>query len=140
MSYENAICCPSSSFAGLNPRGSCPTLGPSEADVMDEINVLKREVASLESLAAAARQLGQETVAQQHFRSALALTQQVTEQMTDSDPHQDRLEALRLAALLALNCGEVAEARRLLDEARAADAATAYAEEWAQLHDVEKWE
>lgn len=48
-------------------------------------------------------------------------------------------EIKRVAARFALECGEVDEARRLMNEAFADDASTAHSEEWVQLRDPAAW-
>ena len=105
----------------------------------DEIERLLSQAASLGSLGAAARQQGEEAAADAYFRDALALALDAANRTTAGGSHPARLDILRQAARFALDCGEVMEARRLMDEAFSAEASTKFADEWAQLRDVTAW-
>src|SRR5882762_7745324 len=50
-----------------------------------------------------------------------------------------RLDGLKAAARSALECGEAAQARRLINEAFEIDSAAASAGEWAQMVDEASW-
>ncbi len=94
---------------------------------------------SLGSLGAAARQQGEEVAAAAHFREAFGLALDAANQTTDGVSHRARLDALRMAVRFALDCGEVTDARRLMNEAFSVEASTKFADEWAQLRDVTAW-
>jgi RNA polymerase sigma-70 factor (ECF subfamily) len=100
---------------------------------------LMSQATRLGSMGAVARQQGEEAAADAHFRDALALTLKAADQTTAGGLQPTHLEALRLAARFALDCGEVGEARRLIDEAFSAEASTKFADEWTQLRDVTAW-
>jgi len=107
--------------------------------VMDDIESVMRRVVSMGSSGAIARKNGKETAADEYFRDAFALAIRAANQAAEDGSHSARLSILRTAALLALECGEVAESRRLINEARTLDPSTMYADEWAQLRDVAAW-
>jgi len=105
----------------------------------DKIQRLMSQAASLGSLGVAARQQGEEAAADAYFREALALALDAAKRTTDGGSHPTRLDILREAARLALDCGEVAEARRLMDDAFSVKASTKFEDEWAELQDVTAW-
>jgi RNA polymerase sigma-70 factor, ECF subfamily len=107
--------------------------------IMDEIETLMRQAAGLGSLGAVARQRGDEAVAQGHFRDAFRLAVNAASRTAECGPHPARLDVLRASVLLALDYGEAAEARRLLEDAFACDPSTAFADEWATLRDETAW-
>jgi RNA polymerase sigma-70 factor (ECF subfamily) len=107
--------------------------------VMDEIETMMRQAASLSSSGALARKGGDEAVAESYFRDASRLVANAAIRTEGAGSHPGRLDILRTAAHLALNCGETAEARRLIDEASALDPSAAFSDEWAQLRDVDAW-
>jgi RNA polymerase sigma-70 factor (ECF subfamily) len=107
--------------------------------VMDEIETLMRQAASLGSSGALARKGGDEAVAEGYFRDAYRLAVTAAIRTADDGPHPARLEILRAAVLLALDCGEAAEARRLIGEARTANPFAEHSDEWAQVLDVTAW-
>src|SRR5437870_1985456 len=100
---------------------------------------LLEPVARLESFGAAARSAGNETAAEACFRDALGLAVNAAGRVAENSTSQAHLDVLRIAVRLALNCGEVSEARRLMDEALRADGSVAHSEEWASLRDVAAW-
>lgn len=121
-------------------RGFRPSLFEQEVIMMDEIESLMSQAASLGSLGAVARQKSEEVVADAYFRDALGLALDAANQTTDGGSHPARLDILRVAARFALDCGEALEARRLMDEAFSADASIKFADDgWAQLRDVTAW-
>jgi RNA polymerase sigma-70 factor (ECF subfamily) len=120
-------------------RGFSPIRFEQEVIMTDQIERLLSQAGSLGSLGAVARQQGDEAAAGAHFREAFGLALDAANRATDGGSHSARLEALRAAARFALDCGEVREARRLMDEAFAAEASTQFAEEWVQLRDVTAW-
>ncbi|HTE89723.1 MAG TPA: sigma-70 family RNA polymerase sigma factor [Terriglobales bacterium] len=105
----------------------------------DQIERLMRQAERIWSLGVVARQQGAEATADAHFREAFGLALEAVNQATVGGSHPVRLDALRVAARFALDCGEVMEARRLMDEAFSAEASTKFAEEWVQLGDVTAW-
>jgi RNA polymerase sigma-70 factor (ECF subfamily) len=107
--------------------------------VMDDIETLMQQAASLGSSGALARKAGEEAAAEGCFREALGLALKAADRSADGGPNSARLEVLKAAALLALDCGEATEARRLMREARTANASVERMEEWAQLFDVTAW-
>jgi hypothetical protein len=112
---------------------------PQRRHAMDEIDNLMREASALLASGTSARQRGDETAAGERLRTALDLAVDAVSRVADRGSDPARLEILRTAALLALDCGEVKEARRLIEEAVAADNASSFADEWVRLRDVETW-
>jgi RNA polymerase sigma-70 factor (ECF subfamily) len=104
-----------------------------------ELSTWIEQAAGLESSGAAARSTGNERAADAHFRGAFDLAVKAVNCAAETRSHPDRLEVLHLAVRLALNCGEVAEARRLMEEAFAADTSVASLEGWQQFRDVTSW-
>ncbi len=105
----------------------------------DEIERLMSQATRLGSLGAAARRQGEEAAADASFRDAWSLARDAANQAAADGSHPARLDAWKVAARFALDCGEVLEARRLMDEAFSAEASTRFADEWAQLRDVTAW-
>jgi RNA polymerase sigma-70 factor (ECF subfamily) len=114
------------------------TLRVLDDSVMDEIETLMSQAASLGSLGAQARQRGDEAAAERHFRDGFRLAANAAFRTAD-EPQAARLDILRRAVLLALNCGEATEARRLMDVALTAHPPAAQTEEWAQVLDITSW-
>src|SRR5258705_5182667 len=106
--------------------------------LMDDIESVLRRAISLSSSGAIARKSGEEAAADEYFREALALVVEAVNQVAEEGA-SSRLSILRTADVVALECGEVDEARRLIDEGESLDPSTVYAEEWAQLRDVAAW-
>jgi len=109
------------------------TTHDSEAPVMDEVESLMTRVVGLRSRGAAARQQGDEAGAEQCFRRAFDLA------IDAAKNAPTRVDVLCAATRLALDRGEVAEARRLMAEALGLDPSTAYAEEWTELRAMDAW-
>jgi len=105
----------------------------------DQFERLVSQARRFGSLGVVARRQGQEAAADAHFRQALGLALDVASQAADAGSQTARLDALRVAARFALDCGEVMEARRLMDEAFSAEGSTKFAEEWEQLSDITAW-
>ena len=103
------------------------------------IEALKTQAADYAALAVAAREADDESKAETYFRRALALAVGAVNRAADQPSIARRVELLRVAAGLALECGEVAEGGRLMEEALAVDASTRYSDEWAELWDVGAW-
>jgi len=107
--------------------------------VSDEIETLNRQVAALAASGAKARAAGNETEAEKYFRRGFALAADAVKRTPMKSQVPGRLEVLRVAARLALDCGEVAEARRLMEEAFTIDASSRFSDEWAQIRDIQAW-
>jgi len=106
---------------------------------MDEIRHLMQRASQLSSAGAVARQAGEEAEAEASYRQAFLLASDAAGRMVDRAPLSARLDVGREAVRLALECGEVDEARRLLDAAFAADDSTSRRDEWTQLRDAARW-
>jgi len=107
--------------------------------VMDQIETLMRRAASLGSSGVLARRDGEEAAAQGCFRDAFGLAVEAARRTADGESQPTRLDILRVAVLLALDCGETAEARRLMDEALDCNPSAAFSAQWAQILDVTAW-
>jgi RNA polymerase sigma-70 factor (ECF subfamily) len=118
---------------------SGPTLRALNDVVMNDIEPLMRQVSSLRDAGARARKQDEEAEADGHFRDALRLAIRAASQAVDGVSGPRRSDILRQAILLALECGEAAEARRLMDKAREADPTVAHQDEWQQFYDVTTW-
>ncbi len=118
---------------------SGPTRGGTDDMVMDEIETLMEKAASLGFSGALARKAGEEAEAEGYYRDAFGLALKAVNGSADDGPNAARPDILKAAALLALDCGEATEARRLLEEARAAEASAERMGECAQLMDVSAW-
>ena len=75
----------------------------------DRVERLMSQAASLGSWGAVARQQGEEVAADAHFRKAFGLALEAANQASDGGSHPTRLDALRVAARFALDCGAVSE-------------------------------
>ena len=109
---------------------------------MDEIADLIVRAENLGSSAAAARRAGEEGEADGYFHAALGLAVDAATRAAEDEPGLPRQDVLRLAGRLAIECGEVAEARRLMDEAFASDQPAATRvndDEWTRIRDVAAW-
>ena len=105
----------------------------------DELESLVNQAASLGALGTVARQKGDEVAADEYFRDALGLALDAANKATRGGSNSGRLDVLRMAARFALECGEVLEARRQIEEAFSAEASTKLADDWAQLWDTTAW-
>ena len=105
----------------------------------NERESLMNQAASLGSLGAVARQQGEEVAADAYFHDALGLALDATNMATGGGSNSGRLDVLRMAARFALECGEVLEARRQIEEAFSSEASTKLADDWAQLWDTTAW-
>lgn len=103
------------------PQEFRPGLFEREVVVKDEIGSWIEQAAGLGSAGAAARSTGDERAAEAHFRQALDLALKAVRRTAEASPHPARLDVLLMAVRLALNCGEVSEARRLMENALEAD-------------------
>src|SRR5437867_77830 len=110
-----------------------------EVVMTDQISSLIEQAARLESSGAAARSAGDETAAAGYFRDALGLAVNATDRTAENSSPKALLEVLRMAVRLALDCGEVSEGRRLMDDALRADASIAHSDDWTQLREVAAW-
>jgi RNA polymerase sigma-70 factor (ECF subfamily) len=104
-----------------------------------EMETLMRQAASLHSSGVLARQRRDEAAADRYFREAFGLALDVANRTANGEKGSARLDILRTAALLALDCGEAGEARRLIDGALDRDPSAAFSDEWARLRDETAW-
>ncbi len=107
--------------------------------VMNDIEPLMRQISSLAEAAALARKGGDEAAAEEHFRTAFDLAVTAAGRAANGGSHAGHLVAVRQAVLLALEFGEVTQARRLMDETVAADQFVRLREEWEQVLDISAW-
>jgi len=107
--------------------------------IMDEIDTLMGRAGSLRTSGALARKEGDEAAAERSYRDALGLAMQALSREISGKSGLERVGILRMSALVALDCGEVAEARGLINEALTCDRSVAISDEWAQLRDVTAW-
>ena len=115
------------------------TLRVVDDTVMDEIETLTSQAASLGSSGALARRRGDEAAAEAFFRDAFRQAAKAALRTAENEPHTRRLDVLRTAVLLALNCGETDEARRWMQEALTAYPSARHLDEWAQVLDMNAW-
>ncbi|HEX4266210.1 MAG TPA: sigma-70 family RNA polymerase sigma factor [Verrucomicrobiae bacterium] len=106
---------------------------------MDEINNLMQRANRLASAGATARRQGNEAAAEKSFRTALGLAMDAARLANARKSDPARTEILQTAALLALEFGNVTDARRLMVEAAAADPSATDASQWKQLRDISEW-
>jgi RNA polymerase sigma factor (sigma-70 family) len=118
---------------GVRPRGE---FGGS---IMNEAESQMAKVSRLAAAAAAAREQGDEGAAEEHFRAAFELAMDAAKSAFASGSHPTRVEVLRTATRLALENGNIAQARRVMDEAFALDPSAQDENEWAQLQDMDSW-
>src|SRR5262245_10703768 len=90
------------------------TLFQPEAAVTNEIASLVGRAGSLESAAVAARLSGDESAADGCFHEAFGFALEAAHLAAEGALAAERLGVLRLAVRLALECGEVTEARRVM--------------------------
>lgn len=122
-----------------NPRSTPRRLALSVGADMDELKNLTGQITDLEAAAHVARQSGDESAAEKHFQGALDLAIAMAKQTAQGLPLQTRLGLLQTAARLALECGEVAAARWLINEAEGLDPAVAGSDQWMKLRDNTLW-
>jgi RNA polymerase sigma-70 factor (ECF subfamily) len=104
-----------------------------------DFDILMRQAASLGNAGALARREGDESQAEQCFRNAFELALQALKAEAENEWNPSRLETLRATAILGLECGETAEARRLAGEALAREPSVAFFPEWEQLRNADAW-
>ncbi|HXA45641.1 MAG TPA: sigma-70 family RNA polymerase sigma factor [Candidatus Angelobacter sp.] len=109
-----------------------------EIVVANDIENLMQQAGALESTGAGARRAGDETAAQNCFRAALGFAADAVGR-TDGSSSPARLEILRVAVRIGLQCGETARARQWMEEARQTAASTVFADDWQQLRDETAW-
>jgi RNA polymerase sigma-70 factor, ECF subfamily len=114
-------------------QGRVQATQPPDFTTMETIEHLMQRATELAAAGALARQTGDESAAAKHFGEALEIAQDLVRQ----DP--GRPEVRRHAVRFALDCGEAAEARRLLASAEQAGLTPAGDEEWAVFGDIETW-
>ena len=105
----------------------------------EKIKDLLKQAAHLQSSAAAARLAGDERTADRYFLEAFGLAKRAADDADGSAAASDYLDILRVAVRLALECGEVAQGRRLMDEALAASGSVDASGDRAQYIDVAAW-
>jgi RNA polymerase sigma factor (sigma-70 family) len=110
-----------------------------QTPAMSEVQNLMTKVAELESVGAAARQRGDESAADQHFRNACDLALDAADSASLDGAHLTRVEVLHTATRLALERGETTQAKRIMAEAFAHDPTRLDAEEWAQFQEMSEW-
>jgi DNA-directed RNA polymerase specialized sigma24 family protein len=121
------------------PQRFSPRLLKREVIVTSEISSRIELAARLESSGAAARVAGDESAAEAYYREALGLAVKAAERAAENSSRQALVERLRVAVRLALNCGDVSEGRRLMEDALRADPSIAGSDGWTQLRDVAAW-
>jgi RNA polymerase sigma-70 factor (ECF subfamily) len=107
--------------------------------VKSEIKGLIEAVAHLESNGTAARSRGDEPAAEASFREALRLTLEEVARPPAIFTSEALLDLLHIRARLALRCGDVLEARAVLQTALASSPSITQSEEWRQFLDVDAW-
>jgi RNA polymerase sigma-70 factor, ECF subfamily len=105
----------------------------------NEIETLMSQAVRLGAAGARARKGGEEAAAADHFREAFALAARAADRIGNGEPHPAGLDILRTTVHLALDGGETAAARRLVNAALQLDPSIAFVDEWAQLRDVSGW-
>ena len=106
---------------------------------MTEAERLMTEVTELGAAGAAARRKGDEAAAEQLFRRAFDLAMTAAQDAAPEGSPPTQVDVLCAAARLALDCGEIAEAKRVMAQAFALDPTASLAEEWKQLRDMDTW-
>jgi RNA polymerase sigma factor (sigma-70 family) len=106
---------------------------------MNEMTILRGRAGALELAGTAARARGDEPAAEGVFREAFGLAIEALRLTVEPPSAAERLEVFLLAARLALECGEAAEARRLISEALAIDPAIKWLTQWEQICDPTAW-
>lgn len=117
----------------------CAALSEAQPAATAEVEDLLQQAAVLASSAAVARQTGDEATADAGFRRALNLATEALDQPAGVEAAPWHGRVARAAICLALNCGEVAHARRLLATASSDGRTSDDAAAWAQLRDVDAW-
>jgi len=105
---------------------------------MDEPESLRSKVAELMTAGAAARQRGEEIVAEQHFGEAFELAMKAADVLQPAS-NPARADILHTATRLALECGDVAKAERIVDETDSMELSTAAREEWRRFRNKTEW-
>jgi RNA polymerase sigma factor (sigma-70 family) len=107
--------------------------------VTNQIQNFVERAASLESAGEAARLAGDESSAEQFFRSALGFAINAINGTAPGSRSPDQIENMRLAVHLALRSGEVIQARQLIQQVLAADPAIASTKPWSQFQEIADW-
>jgi len=110
-----------------------------EVTVSEGIETLQWQAAKLADLATAARETGDEAEAEKLFGRAFGLALDGLNRTADYPSSPGRLKLLGVAVRLALECGEVVQARRLINEAISEHSSNADREEWEQLAEINTW-
>lgn len=110
-----------------------------DGKVADDVERLMVAAAGSGTEGSRARRRGNEAEAESHFRDALGLALRAKERAVRDLSPGGRIQILFAAACFALDCGEVAEARRLIREASPAVPSAGLTGDWAQLRDISLW-
>lgn len=121
-----------------NRRAASPVIRP-RIVVVEEIDTLMREATRFGAMGAKARSGGRESEAEEHFRNAFCQAMTAAERGTKSGVNFPRQEILRTAAILALEFGDVAVARRLVREGFDSEPSPEERELWEKLRDETAW-
>jgi RNA polymerase sigma-70 factor (ECF subfamily) len=127
------------SGVSLDFRRFCSIAESNQTHTMNEVDSLMQRAGALASGGTDARRAGNETAAEDSFRGALALALDAAQLAHTGKTGPARVEILQTAALLALEFGNVVEARRLVVEAASADPSAAEANEWQRVGNVSEW-
>lgn len=120
-------------------RRFCSITESNRTHAMDEVDSLMQRAGGQASAGAAARRAGDEAAAEDSFRNALDLALEAVRLANERKSEPVRTEILQTAALLALEFGNVADARRLMAEAEAANPSATDTSEWKRLREISEW-
>jgi len=124
-------------FSGV--RESSPQKFKAEDVTVDEIEKLMQRATSVGAAGAAARLAGQEDNADECFRNAFTLAEEAANRTTAGNLAVTRQDIFHHCVRYALECGEVEEARRLMNAAAQTGDSPSATEEWTQFQDVSAW-
>lgn len=106
---------------------------PQQTLLIDRIKYLMEQVAHLESVATRARLTGNELGAKQCFLGALGLALQAVDCAIKGSFVIRKMEILKIAAELAMGCGEVAQARDLISQIPATNTPNDFSNPWKPI-------
>lgn len=107
--------------------------------IVDDVEELMKAAVSLGSQGSVARRKGNEAEAEVHFRDAMRFALRAKKQAGHGSLPDSQIQIIFAAASFALDCGEVAEGRRLIQEASSAPHFAGFTDDWVQLCDISKW-
>jgi RNA polymerase sigma factor (sigma-70 family) len=113
--------------------------GSKRRHVMDDIDALMERAGVFAAKGTQARRAGEESAAESAFRKALDLALDAARLANGQKPEPTRLEILQTTALLALEFGSVADARRLILEAAGVNPSAMDGGDWPRLRDISEW-